>query len=175
MFFSPICNCICCCIVIVLQNKIACHLIACVGFYCLWYSSSRIQPLCTSVLHGKKASCTLLILHSQFCQEMSEWVKSCFSANPCYFLLKESVFTASVLFCRVIFPCFAWIRYSVLHAGVPAWRWGLVSLHMEQLSPPGRGGPGRRQRPLHCHSVSFGCLQHRGVRMQRSQTLQLNS
>lgn len=41
MFFNPICNCICCCIVIVLQNKIACHLTACVGFHCLSGSSSR--------------------------------------------------------------------------------------------------------------------------------------
>lgn len=55
MFFNPICNCICCCIVIVLQNKIACHLIACVGFHCLWYSCSCIQPLRVA---AKKVSCT---------------------------------------------------------------------------------------------------------------------
>lgn len=63
MFSNPICNCICCCIVIVLQNKIACHLMACVGFHCLW----RAPPIgnrSTWLPCVERSTAHPLVLHS---------------------------------------------------------------------------------------------------------------
>lgn len=80
----------------------------------------------------KKSIIDLLVLHSQSCQESQSGLSHSLLSLR-YFLPKESVFTASILCCGVLFPCFVWIHYSVLHPGVPAWRWGLASPCTEQL------------------------------------------
>lgn len=63
MFSNPICNCICCCIVIVLQNKIACHLMACVGFHCLW-CAPPIGNRSTWLPCVERSTAQQLVLHS---------------------------------------------------------------------------------------------------------------